>query len=73
MDTRGPPWEPTRLVHEATQMETLKTQIRKKATNMFRKIEALRETLPQLREVGIAQPRQGNRIKVPLALLEEDE
>lgn len=67
---RAPPWERIRDLHAATQMKTIKEAIRERAIQLFRKIENLRHTIPQLQELGTARPRPNHRFKVPLSLVE---
>lgn len=69
---RAPPWERIRDMHEATEMDTILVAIKKKARKLYDKIDRLRETIPQVREIGTRQPRPGNRFKVPLNLLDDE-
>lgn len=66
---RAPPWERIRDLHQATQMDMIKDAIRKRATQLFNKIDQLRNTLPQLQDVATARPRPHHTIKVPLSIL----
>lgn len=41
---------------------------KKRAIKIYQKIEQLRQTIPQIREIGTIQPRPGDKIKIPLSL-----